>query len=414
VIEGFPLLGETLDAAIAAERAAFEAVRGPFDPVPAGAAGPSFNVSFEILAASGDVLGVHLLFYAFFGANGAESSATFWFDLAANRALAPVELLGGDAGLASVVEELRAALEARFGPALFPNQVDAYFAAAAENLQAVGFTADGDLLVIFDEGSVGPNALGRIAIALPTETVEPYLSDFGRRARAETLQPSGPLRVPATPTPEPTAVPPAPPSTGGVDCGAAACVALTFDDGPAGPTLTLLDMLAKAGAPATFFVVGVNAQYQPALLQRMAAEGHEIGNHTYDHRDLTTLSAEQIAAQWRTTSEIVAAATGLTPAFFRPPYGVSNETVRSVVKAPFILWSVDPRDWADRDTATVARRVLETARAGDIVLLHDIYVTSVDAVPAIIAGLRQRGFTLVTVSTLLGGELEPGASYSRR
>jgi peptidoglycan/xylan/chitin deacetylase (PgdA/CDA1 family) len=355
-----------------------------------------------------------LLFYAFFGANGAESSATFWFDLAANRALSPAGLFDGEAGLAAAVAELRSALETRFGTALFPDQVEAYFSAAEENLRAVGFTSEGDILFIIDECSIGPCALGRIAISLPAATVEPYLSDFGRRARAETLQPSGPLRLPATPTPEPTVVPPSPPSTGDVDCAAMACVALTFDDGPAGPTAVLLDTLAAAGAPATFFVVGINAQYQPEVLRRMATEGHEIGNHSYDHRDLTTLSAEQIAAEWNVTAQVVAAATGQTPAFFRPPYGTSNETVRGVIKAPFILWSVDPRDWADHDTAVVTRRVLETTRAGDIILLHDIYLTSVEAVPGIIAGLRQRGFRLVTVSTLLGPELEPGASYRRR
>jgi peptidoglycan/xylan/chitin deacetylase (PgdA/CDA1 family) len=413
-IEAFPLLGETLNAAIAAERAAFEAARGPFDPVPPGAAGPSFNASFDFLVASGDVLGVHLLFYEFFGANGVERSATFWFDLAAGIALPPSGLFGGDDDLAAVAEALRTALLAEYGSLLFQDALADLLADPADNLDAIGFSPEGDLIVIFDEYSIGPGAIGRVTIALPADEIEPHLSDFGRRARAETVAPSGPLRLPqpAPPSPTPSAVAP-PPSTV-PDCGAVACVALTFDDGPAGPTLTLLDTLAEAHVSATFFVVGVNARLQPAVLARMIAEGHEIGNHSFDHKDLTTLSAEQISEQWRATSEIVRSATGVSPVLFRPPYGASNELVESTAEGPFILWSVDPRDWVDRDAAVVTRRVLESARPGDIILLHDIHVTSVNAVPAIIDGLRQRGFTFVTVSTLLGSDLNPGQIYRRQ
>jgi peptidoglycan/xylan/chitin deacetylase (PgdA/CDA1 family) len=413
-IEAFPQLGETLNAAIAKERAAFEAVRGPFEAVPPGATGPSFNASFEFIVASGDVIGVHLLFYEFFGANGIERSATLWFDLRSGVALPPSGLFGGDDGLAAIVEALRAALLAEYGNLLFQDALEELLANPDDNLKAIGFSPQGDLIVIFDEYSIGPGAIGRVTIALPSGQVQPHLSDFGRRAHTETVAPSGPLRLPqpAPPSPTPTTVAP-PPSTGAA-CGAVACVALTFDDGPAGPTVALLDVLAKAGVPATSFVVGVNARLQPAVLARMIAEGHEIGNHSFDHKDLSTLSGEQIREQWRVTSEIISSATGVSPVLFRPPYGVTNELMSSTIKAPFILWSVDPRDWADRDAAAITRRVLESARPGDIILLHDIHVTSVNAVPAIVDGLRQRGFTFVTVSTLLGSGLNPGQTYTRQ
>ncbi len=414
-IAGFPVLGDTLNTAIADERARFEGERGPFEPVPPGATGPSFNASFDFLVASGDVLGVHLLFYEFYGANGIERSAIYWFDLATGEALPPTALLDGDAGFDAVAEALRTVLQAEYGPQLFPDALDRVLAAPEEFLHAIAFAADGSLVVVFDEYSIGPGALGRVTVALPGSTVEPHLSDFGRRIRDETVAPSGPVRIPtptSTPTPGPTSVA-TPPASSGVDCGAVACVALTFDDGPSGPTVALLDLLAEADVPATFFVVGVNARLQGALLARMADEGHEIGNHTFDHKDLTTLSPQQAAGQWSATAAIVEAATGTAPALFRPPYGANNEAVRAAIAAPFILWSVDPRDWADRDAAVVAQRVLESTRAGDIVLLHDIHRTSVEAVPAIIEGLQARGFTLVTVSTLLGDPV-PGRVYNRR
>lgn len=413
-IETFPLLGATLNAAIAEERAAFEVARGPFDALPQGAAAPSFNASFDFIVASGEVIGVHMLYYEFYGANGIERSATFWFDLASGTALPPSALFRSSGDLATVTQALRAALVAEYGNLLRQDSLAEVLASPDDNLRAIGFSPRGDLIVIFDEYSIGPGSIGRVTGILPAAQVEPYLSDFGRRARTEAVASSEPLQLPRPAAPRPTPMPEASHPSPGGDCSAVVCVALTFDDGPAGPTDALLDVLAKANAPATFFVVGVNARLRPGVLARMLAEGHEIGNHTFDHRDLTTLDAAEISNQWRTTSDIISSATGVRPALFRPPYGATNEVVASTIRAPFILWSVDPRDWADQDSAVVTERVLASARAGDIILLHDIHLTSVDAVPAIIDGLRQRGFTFVTVSTLLGAGLDPGRAHTRQ
>ncbi len=415
-IDGFPLLGDTLNAAIEAERMLFEDMRGPFEAVTAEAAGPSFNVSYEFLVASGDVLGVQLIYYEFFGANGIDRSATFWFDLEREEALGPTALFDGDAAVASVVDELREAVLEGYRHLVFPEDLEAVLADPDEHLRTIGFSAAGELVVIFAQYAIGPGALGTLAVALPAQVVEPHLSDFGRRVRAETLEPSGPPRIPtptATPDPNPTNTPtPAPPPD--VDCGEVQCVALTFDDGPGPLTGELLDILGEADAPATFFVLGIMVQWQPWILQRMLDEGHEIGNHTYDHRDLTTLSEEDVIAQWTSTNEMIEQATGITPALYRPPFGARDEMVLEVTDGPLILWSLDPRDWRDHDAELVAQRVIDDARAGDIVLLHDMYQSTVDAIPAIIEGLREQGFTLVTVSTLFGGTPEPGATYTRR
>src|SRR5690606_13985768 len=159
-----------------------------------------------------------------------------------------------------------------------------------------------------------------------------------------------------------------------------------FDDGPARPTLRLLDILSERGVQATFFVLGVNVAHNDEVLARMVAAGHEVGNHTFDHRDLTKLSAEEIREQVDGAGAAIQSATGHWPRLLRPPYGAIDARVAEVTGMPFILWSVDPRDWADHDATLVAGRVVAEARRGSIVLLHDIHETSVDAVPAILDG----------------------------
>jgi peptidoglycan/xylan/chitin deacetylase (PgdA/CDA1 family) len=201
-----------------------------------------------------------------------------------------------------------------------------------------------------------------------------------------------------------------------VDCSVQRCVALTFDDGPVAGTADLLDVLADKGVPATFFVVGSNAQAQPDLLARMVAEGHVVGNHTQDHPDLTKLDAEQVRDQIEQVNDTVAAATGVRPTLLRPPYGATSPTVADVAAAAGmaqVLWNVDPEDWKDRDSAVVQQRVLSSTDDGDIVLSHDIHETTREAYAAIIDGLVANGYTLVTVPQLLG-ELEPGQVYRGR
>src|SRR5690606_14084787 len=150
----------------------YESARGPFGPLPEGAPEPSFNVSFDFLAASGNVLGVHLLFYEFFGANGVERSATFWFDLTDGTALQATDLFGGDEDVAAITQALREAVLAQYGDLIFTDALDEVLADPDENLLALGFSPEGDLIVIFDEYSIGPGALGRVTIALPSATIE--------------------------------------------------------------------------------------------------------------------------------------------------------------------------------------------------------------------------------------------------
>jgi peptidoglycan/xylan/chitin deacetylase (PgdA/CDA1 family) len=196
-----------------------------------------------------------------------------------------------------------------------------------------------------------------------------------------------------------------------------ACVALTFDDGPGPDTGRLLDILAAKGVHATFFVLGGAANARPELVAREVNEGHAVGNHTWDHKSLVKLDDASFDNEVGQTRDTIAAASGFTPTMVRPPYGAMNDRVVGRLAAlgnSTILWNVDSEDWRNKSAAISTQRILDTVKPGAIVLMHDIHAWSVDAVPGIIDALHARGYTLVTVPELLGGEPAPGVRYFSR
>lgn len=193
-------------------------------------------------------------------------------------------------------------------------------------------------------------------------------------------------------------------------------VALTFDDGPS-PVFTteILNILKENDAKATFFVLGANAEIYPDLLRQIAESGSEIGSHTYGHLDLRELEQPALDYQVYTTQEIVRRETGMVPEVLRPPYGFINEDLINRINLPVILWSLDTLDWQSRDPDAVYRRVMNNIKDGEIVLMHDSYESSVEAVKRIIPELKRRGYRIVTVSELArlrGIPLQPGNVYS--
>lgn len=186
-------------------------------------------------------------------------------------------------------------------------------------------------------------------------------------------------------------------------------VALTFDDGPH-PTHTpkLLNTLKRYNVKATFYVTGTNAARYPHLVRRMVAEGHEVGNHTYTHPNLTTLSDAQVRSQIDRSITAISSATGVKPRTFRPPYGALTTRQRLWINStygyPIVFWSVDPKDWKDRNASTVTSRLVAGVKNGSILLLHDIHATSVAAVPQTINRILAKGHKFVTVSQLLGAK----------
>lgn len=238
-----------------------------------------------------------------------------------------------------------------------------------------------------------------LTIEVPREEVVRLATPFGIRVAIAS----------GTPFQAPEAVLP---SAEWVDCSLLPCVALTYDDGPSRHTPRLLDHLAVARAPATFYMLGGMAQRNPDTVRRAAAEGHEIGSHTWSHPNLRTLTRSQIRSQLGRTQRLLQSLSGQPITSFRPPYGEFSRRVLRAAGMPAILWTVDPRDWeGSRSEHHIIRHTVTRPRPGWIVLYHDTSPRTVRATPEIVAGLRDRGFTLVTVTTLFGGQLPASGAW---
>ena len=193
--------------------------------------------------------------------------------------------------------------------------------------------------------------------------------------------------------------------------------ALTFDDGPSGKyTRQLLDGLYDRGVKATFLLCGYRMKEYPDITQRIADEGHEIGCHSYSHKNMKVMSRRDIAAEIADTQALLPE--GSICRFLRPPGGCCSDSVRQVAQArqlAILSWSVDPRDWATHDTAAIEAAALQNIQDGDIILLHDMSVSSVHAALDIVDALQDRGFEIVTVSELArirNIRIRPGQVYT--
>lgn len=192
-------------------------------------------------------------------------------------------------------------------------------------------------------------------------------------------------------------------------------MALTFDDGPGERTAELVAALKKYNAHATFFMQGKNIPGHEDVVAQMLEAGCELGNHSYNHPQLPKLSDADMRAQISDTNSLIEKACGQKATVLRPPYGAINDAVKKNAGMPMILWNIDTLDWKTLDTAATIDTVLKTADDGDIVLLHDIHSSSVDAALALIPKLIDAGYQLVTVSEMAdarGVQLESGSVYT--
>ena len=285
---------------------------------------------------------------------------------------------------------------------------------------SLAFSPEGDLIVEFDDGQVAPTSEGRVDVVIERDEAEELLSDFGVRARDAATKGVEEFTVAAAPEAEKdgtgvTSPGEFSPVDDGIDCAdpETRCVALTYDDGPGGRTSELLDTLAEYDAKATFFVTGHPVMENPFTVRRTYAEGHELANHTLSHPDLATLGAGGVRANLDPVQALVYRETGYTMDLMRPPYGSTDDTVAQVTEEmglAQVLWSVDTNDWKDRKAGVVADRAVDGASEGAIILMHDIHDTTIDASREIVRELDEQGYTMVTVSQLLGTP-EPGRSY---
>lgn len=270
----------------------------------------------------------------------------------------------------------------------------------------------------------GVAVLAGLAPQLPAQPTAPALAHVAQPLAAGKPAARTLLSVLTTPPDPPTAAATADPSApasplakaGPPDCSKLRCVALTMDDGPVPGTARVLDLLKRKGVHATFFVLGQLARRHPGVLRRMVAEGHVIGNHSWNHPEFFGKKARTIRGQLVHTDAAVRRAIGHDPVLMRPPYGEVTAKVRKAghrLGEAVVLWDVDPLDWKNRKASTVAHRVVKQARRGSIILTHDSLKTTRAAYADIIEGLRARGFTLVTVPELFGGKMVAGRVYAR-
>ena len=284
---------------------------------------------------------------------------------------------------------------------------EAQLAAVRAALRTTVPSADG-LVITLAPGFTAPDLAGLgaptttepISFAIPPEVATHLVSPFGARVLASIGQPySGPQAAPA--------------GTRRVDCTLVPCVAVTYDDGPSTHTPGILDELAARDAAATFFALGQNAQGSADTLARMTGEGHEVESHTWNHPRLPLLSAAQVRAQIEDSARALEAASGQRITAFRPPYGEYTPAVLAAAGMPAILWDVDTLDWQRPAKDVLIARAVDQPRPGSIVLLHDVHAGTADATGAILDGLLDRGFVLVTVRQLFGGELPASGAWRR-
>lgn len=396
--------------------------------------GEALVITCEIVVASGSEFGERVRVVE--GTAGAapaitrDESFVFFADTATAQQAGGVDVITADAALA-IWNELVLAARRELG-ALWDTQVaapsDINAAVLAQGFADVTPTPDGGLRIGIPAGlltpemdvSGGANAAPPVSPDGETTLVvgEPISQRFpsihiGAEAAAPMLTDLGRELVAASVTPQPLVAGQRPlAGDRQVDCALFPCVALTFDDGPAPITQTLLGQLREHDATATFFLVGPNVQRHPEIARQIDDDGHQLGNHSWTHPQFTTLDDKKIEEEVKKTNDAIAAATGERPSVFRPPYGDLDARVLTKLGMPAILWDIDTLDWEGPPHETLVDRGANEAEGGSIILMHDIHDSTVDAVPEILTGLHDRGFVLVTIDQIFGGAPAAGNSYT--
>lgn len=192
-------------------------------------------------------------------------------------------------------------------------------------------------------------------------------------------------------------------------------IALTFDDGPSGQkTLDLLNIFADNKMHATFFMVGNRMAAQPHILKEVLKSGNEIGGHSYNHANLNRQTKDFLIKDQENLNTVYQSITGETLKLLRPPYGNANSLVKETLNYSLINWNIDTEDWRYKDSERIYNEILNKVEDGDIILMHDLYDTTIEAVRKLLPELYSRGFQVVTISELAelkGKTLEPHIIY---
>lgn len=191
-------------------------------------------------------------------------------------------------------------------------------------------------------------------------------------------------------------------------------VAFTFDDGPSKYTLDIANILEEYNASATFFEVGYNIKAYPEITKELSERGFEIANHTTDHSKLTKLTEAKYLSKINDNNALFKELTGKDMPYLRPPYGSYNDKIKAKAGVPIVTWSLDTRDWESRNKDKVIEMVMNNIKEGDIILFHDLYESTRDAVKELMPLLKEQGYQAVSVGELFkskGITLEAGTSY---
>ncbi|WP_150242366.1 polysaccharide deacetylase family protein [Nocardiopsis quinghaiensis] len=380
----------------------------------------SFEAEWNLTAAGGGLVGVRMTRVETDSEGPKEGYTTYWYDTATAEHHPSTALVAGQEELERLNTLVREAVGNGDGGSADPDVIHPI----SSLYDSMGFNPGGDLVVEFDAGQVAPVSEGRTYAVVDAEEAGALLSELGARVRdaatvgVEDFEVSAPAQTAGNGGGDGPGVGELYPVDDGVDCSdpGTKCVALTFDDGPGGRTSELLDVLAEYDARATFFLTGHPVMEHPHTVRRAYAEGHELANHTLNHPDLAGLGTGRVRSDLNTVQALVYRETGYTMDLMRPPYGSTDDGVASVTAdlgLAQILWSVDTLDWKDRDASVVRDRVLKGASDGAIILMHDIHGTTIDATHTVVGELDARGYTMVTVSQLLG-TTTPGEVYVDR
>lgn len=385
------------------------------------------SVACDVFFASGSVLAERLRFVTGDGSGenvSSDQTQAFYTDLETGAAAGAKDLLKADNAKELFRTFWHFAVADDFVPKEYSpdSEADApadLTQALLDNVQSVQFTDNGDTLITVDgnyfrsfnpeDAAVqsGGNSESEkddsLTISVPLDLASAYLTDLGVKVAQSYQEPAEWVGTPNVPA-------------GNVytDCSLTPCVAVTFDDGPGPQTPEVLDILAKNHSAATFFLLGIQVQQYPDTVKNELDAGMELGNHSWNHKDLTTVDAAQIQQQVTDTNNAINDASGHTPTLLRPPYGAWNDQVLNVASLPAILWSIDTEDWKLPGTDKLVAAAVDPAVAGDIILMHDIHPETVAAVPQIVEGLRGRGFVLATISELYQGDPVAGDIYYRQ
>ena len=271
-----------------------------------------------------------------------------------------------------------------------------------KNYDALFFDENKEWFVIFDKYQIASGSMGSFTISVPQTLINKYLS----KKVSDLLYQSKKM---AEASPEPLKQEK---EVAFVQDSKTPCVALTFDDGPSVYTSKLLDILKEEDVKATFFILGKSAAVQKQTLRRMAQEGHNIGNHSYDHKDFSKISTEEATKQISLTDDIAEEITGSKPYYFRFPYGAYTKDKLLLVNRPVISWNVDPLDWKYRDAERIATE-MSKASANAIILGHDIHKTTVEAIPQVIRALKAKGFRIVSLDEMFATkQIQNNSVYS--